>query len=157
MRAVFFCFSLFSNNKISLISGVVVTGALLCIQGIMQPFQSRFKNIQESLVLLNLLLVHVFAVHRDYNDSNSAIVEYLILTVLLYFIFFIVYTCLITLCSQKMKQIRSVLDVVHNIWKQKGKKSLELSKPALSSEVPDVTFNYKEYREPLVAYTDSVM
>ena len=136
---------------------MVVTGALLCIQGIIRPFQRGFKNIQESLFLLNFLLVYVFAGHRDYNDSSNAIVEYLILTVLLYFILFIFYACLITLCGRKIEQIRSVLDVVYNIWKKKEKKSLELTKPALSSEVPDVTFNYKEYREPLVAYTDSIM
>jgi len=56
-----------------------------------------------------------------------------------------------------MKQILSVFDFIYNIWKKKGKKSLELTKPALNSEVPDVTFNYKEYREPLVAYADSIM
>jgi len=83
------------------------------------------------------------------------VVEYLILTVL--FHYFIIYTCLITLCGHKIEQIRSVLDVVYNIWKKNGKKSFELSKPALSSEVPDVTFNCKEYLEPLVAFTDSIM
>ena len=126
MRAVYFSLLSFNNSKISLISGVVVTGALLCIQGILRPFKRKFKNIQESLVLLNLLLVHVFAVHRDYNDSSSAIVEYFILTVLLYFIFFIFYTCLITLCGHKIEQIRIVLDAVE-------KKLSGLSQPARSS------------------------
>ena len=157
MRAVYFSLSSFSNKKISLISGVVVTGALLCIQGILRPFKSKFKNIQESLVLLNLLLVHVFAGHRNYNESSSAIVEYLILIVLFYFSFFMLYITLIKSCGRRIKQIRSALDTIYNIWKNKEKNSFKSIKPALSSEVPEVTFNYKEYQEPLVAFNDSIM
>ena len=157
MRAVYFSLSSFNNNKISLISGVVAAGALLCIQGIVRPFKSKFKNVQESLVLLNLLLVHIFAGHRDYNDSSNEIVEYLILMMLLYFSFFLLYISLTTFCGHRMKQIRSMLDVIHNIWKNKDKNSFKSAKPILSSEVPNPTFNYKEYREPLVALTDSIM
>jgi len=156
MRALFFSLSSFNNSKISLISGITATGTLLCVQGIVQPFKSKYKNIQESLVLLNLLLVHVFAVNRDFNNSKGVVVESLILMVLLYFIFVIIFTSVNTFCDHKMHHIRSMFSVILTVLsiRKEKKKSFQLNKQVISSEIPIVSFNYKEFREPLVAVTD---
>ena len=98
IRAVFFSLSAV-NNQISLFGGIVMAGILLCAQSMVQPFKNLFNNLQESLVLLNLLLVYVAALHNYYNNANTALAEYLILVVLVYFILFMMYTCLTTLCG----------------------------------------------------------
>ena len=160
MRAVFFSLSAL-DNKISLLSGIVVTGVLLSTQGIMQPFKRWFNNIQESFILLNLLLVYVIALYNHFNNvSSTASTEYLILVVLLYFLSFIMYTCITTLCDSKLQRLMSVI-ISHMhikgwiIWKKTTKAELfELNTNGLSSEIPDVTFNYKEFREPLIAVTE---
>ena len=158
MRAVFFSLSAL-DNKISLLSGIVVTGVLLSTQGIMQPFKRWFYNIQESFILLNLLLVYVIALYNYRNNVNSTVsTQYLILVVLLYFLSFIMYTCIATLCDSKLQQLKSVI-ISHLkgwiIWKKTTKAvSFELNTNTMSSEIPDVTFNYKEFREPLIAVTE---
>ena len=60
LRSIFFSLSAL-DNRISLITGTIAVGILLCMQGILHPFKSWFNNVQESLFLLNLLLVYIFA------------------------------------------------------------------------------------------------
>ena len=50
IRSSFFGLSAFGTT-IGLFSGVVLVAITHCIHGILHPFKSRFKNIQESLVL----------------------------------------------------------------------------------------------------------
>ena len=154
MRAVFFSLSAF-RIEFSLISGAIVVGILLCIQGVIQPFKSRFKNIQESFVLLNLLLLYLFALHDHYNITSTAVVQYLILVVLLYFILFILYTCITVLCGSKLEILKEFVTRYTLRWKKnKMIKPAEICMHNTINEIPDVTFNYKEFQEPLVAVTD---
>ena len=150
IRAVFFSLSAL-KKEYSLLSGLAVIGALLCIQGIVQPFKSRFNNVQESFVLLNLLLLYLFTLHDHYNNTSTSIAQYLILVVLLYFILFIVCTCVTTMCRSKVDHFKHF--IVKQIFtkKKNNRKSFELN---TTNKIPDVTFNYKEFQEPLVAVTD---
>jgi len=53
-----------------------------------------------------------------------------------------------------MDHVRSTFSAiltVLSIRKEKKKKSFQ---QVISSEIPNVSFNYKEFREPLVAVTD---
>ena len=151
MRAVFFSLSAF-RKEFSLISGIIILGILLCIQGVTRPFKSRFKNIQESFVLLNLHLLHLIALHDHYNNTSTAVPQYLILVVLLYFMFFIMYTCITMTCGSKIKKLNEF--IIKHLIKNKPTKPVELCMQKTTSEIPDVTFNYKEFQEPLVAVTD---
>ena len=155
LRAVFFSLSPF-NNQIVLFCGVVMAGILLCAQGIVQPFKNLFNNIQESLVLLNLLLVYITASYNYYNDVNHSAAQYLILVVLVYFILFMMYTCITTLCGNIIQQLTDVASSCLKSWKMFKSQSVsfELSKKNMQNEIPDRTFNYKEFREPLVAVND---
>ena len=155
LRGIFFSFSAFENN-ISLISGTTAVSVLLWVQGILCPFKSLFNNVQESLFLLNLLLVYIFAsYYKGYKEANNAVVEYLILVVLVYFILFIIYTCVTSMMlSQKLRSLIHEKVKVWKIQKKHRSKIEELNVKNMSSEIPDVTFNYKEFREPLVTVID---
>jgi len=155
MRAVFFSLSAV-NNQISPFGGIFVVGILLCAQGMVQPFKSLLNNIQESLVLLNLLLVYITALYNSYNDVNNSVAEYLILVVLVYFILFMMHTCTTTLCGSTIQQLRNVASSSLKSWKMCKNQSVsfELSTKSMQNEIPDVTFNYKEFREPLIAMND---
>ena len=154
LRAVFFSLSVF-DNQVSLLSGIIITVTLLCIQGVLQPFKSRLHNIQESFVLLNFSLVYVLTSH-NYRDNivNSTPSQYLIFVVFVNFTFFIMYTCIATLCGSKVKI--AIVDHLKGwrIWKKSKCVSFEMNAKHMSNKIPDVTFNYKEFREPLVAVTD---
>ena len=152
LRSIFFSLSAF-HNDISLIGGVIVLGILLCVQGVVHPFKSRFNNIQESLFLLNLLVVFIFA---SYNGANSTVVEYLILTALVYFVLFIIFTFVSTMMRNTVNHLTSLIKEnvkVLKIW-SKNRTIKEFSMSNITNEIPNVTFNYKEFREPLVALTD---
>ena len=83
LRAVFFSLSAFQRN-INLTSGIILLGLLLFLQGLMSPFKSKYKNIQEALVILNLQAVYALTLYGD-DDNNIQIMQVLILLVLAYF------------------------------------------------------------------------
>ena len=66
VRRIIFVLTLHMFNiHTSLTIGSIVIGLVLCIQGILQPFKSKFMNVQESLVLFNLLAVNIVALYND--------------------------------------------------------------------------------------------
>jgi len=156
IRALFFGFSAL-DSQVSLLTGMIITGVLHFAQGVIQPFKSQFHNFQESFVLLNLSLVYVITLHNYYNNVNNKATQYLILVVLVYYIFSIMYSCIATLCGNRAQQIKvTIVDhlIGCRIWKKSKSKSFEMSPKIMSNQIPGVTFNYKEFREPLVAVTD---
>ena len=94
LRAVFFSLSAFQRN-VNLTSGIILLGLLLFLQGLMWPFKSKYKNIQEALVILNLQAVYALALYSD-DDSNIQIIQVLILLVLAYFFIVLSYHCLMS-------------------------------------------------------------
>ena len=120
----------------------------------MYPFKSKFKNIQESLVLLDLSAVYVTALYNEYENSKYKIliIRLLIITVLAYFIVLIFCHCIMLMHGDTIKgkanKVKQML--LRKITrKQICSKSLHLEQ--LYSKIPDVAFHYEEFREPLVA------
>ena len=138
IRAVFFSLSAL-RKKFSLISGVTVLGILLCIQGVIRPFKSRFNNIQESIVLLNLQLLYLFVLYDHYNNTSTAVAQYFILVALLYFVLFIMYNCVTMMCERKMEIMKEFVIGHMMRWK----KNIQPTEIHLHDTTPDVTFNYE--------------
>jgi len=89
MRAIFLGLSALGRD-VTLTIGTVILGIMVCIESLVCPFKSRYKNVQESLLLLNLLAVFVTALHDDGSrDIEPLLLECLILTVFAYFIVYI--------------------------------------------------------------------
>ena len=63
------------------------------------------------------------------------------------------YACITRLFGRTIMQLR---DGVRGwrIWKKNKSVSFELSKKNAKNQIPDVTFHYKEFQEPLVAVID---
>ena len=107
-RAIFLGLSALHQN-VNLTCGIVVLGILLCFQGLLHPFKSNYKNVQEALVILNLQAVYALALYSDGdNDTSVQIIQALIILVLVYFFIVASYHCLISTsaCSKiilKMK------------------------------------------------------
>ena len=152
IRSGFFGFSALSKN-LSLCCGAFLVGIMLCIHGTVHPFKSKFKNFQESFVLLNLLAVYVTALYSDNEDNRYRIlvIRSLIIIILLYFIGLI-------LCHYVMIKVGDAIKEKGNEIKQllmkkftkKQTSSQSFNIKYLSSKIPDVAFNYNEFREPLV-------
>ena len=150
MRSCFFALSTLSRN-LSLFSGTVLVAIVLCTHSIMQPFKNKLNNVQESLVLLDLSVVYVTALYSGIERNfYKLIIRLLIITVLAYFILFMFCHCIMLLYGDAIKvRANKILQVFLKITarKQTGLRSSDMEE--LSSKIPDVAFNYKEFQEPL--------
>ena len=153
MRSCFFALSALNGN-ISLFIQTVLAVIVLCTHGIMKPFKNKFNNFQESLVLLDLSIVYITAQYSTRGIENSffklLIIRLLIISVLAYFILFIFCHCIMLLYGDAIKvRVNKILQLLFEITarKQTGSRSSDMEE--LSSKIPDVAFNYKEFQEPL--------
>ena len=138
----------------SLFSGAVLVGIMLCMHGLVHPFKSRFINIQESLVLLDLLAVYVTALYNEYENSKYKlfIIRLLIITVLAYFIVLIFCHCIMSMYGNVIKgRANKIKQMLMKRITRKKTCSESLQLEDLSAKIPDAAFNYKEFIEPLVA------
>ena len=103
IRMSFFGLSALSRN-VSLFSGAVLVGIVLCTHGIVDPYKSKYINLQESLVLLDLLAVYVTALYNEY-DNGWLTIRLLIITVLGYFIVLIFCHCIMLMYGDSVKVI----------------------------------------------------
>ena len=153
IRSCLFGLSAISKSS-GLYIGTVLVVIMLCTHGILQPFKSRLKNIQESLVLCNLSIVYyVAALHHDSeNFYKLLIIRLFIIAILAYFVLFIFCHCVMSLCGDVVKrranEVKQKIITMTSV-KQRCLKSLHMKE--LSSKIPDVSFNYKEFQEPLIS------
>ena len=152
IRSCFFGLSPLSRN-ISLFSGTVLAAIVLCTHGIIQPFKNKLNNFQESLVLLDLSVVYVTALYSDIENNfyKLLIIRVVIVTALAYFILFIFCHCVMLLYGDAIKaRANKIKQEFIKITARKQTRSRSSDMEELSSKIPDVTFNYKEFQEPLL-------
>jgi len=97
IRAVVYGFSALNRgDRIIFIS--ILLAILLCLQGFVQPFKNKFNNLQELLMLLNLLVVHMISCHES-KIFDTSIAQIFITIALTYFIIIVSFLC----CVDKFK------------------------------------------------------
>ena len=158
IRAIFFGLSALDNN-INLAIGVVLLAAILGIHGYVRPFKSTFKNIQEFIFIFNLTVLFVFLLSE--SISNAIIVNTSVAIASVHFVVILLnnlwqYQCLPTLesISRKHENIATLKEYIinkcrHCIKRNQSNNNHEQNIP-LRNVVPDVAYNFKEYREPLI-------
>ena len=161
IRAIFLGLSALNTDE-SLTIGTFILGAILCVEGFVHPFKSRFKNIQESLTLLNLLAVYVTASHYDGStDIEPLLLQCLIFTTFAYFITYIACHCMMSTCGNTIKPKIDVIMMHFNSLKKRiiNQTSTEMLNVTVSerSEGPGpgvVCSNYEEFQESLITFND---
>ena len=64
------------------------------------------------------------------------------------------YTCITALCISKIKHLKVIVAdcfKLYKVWKNSTSVSFEMNEKNMSSQIPEAAFNYKKFREPLVA------
>lgn len=157
LRAIFFSLSALHRN-VNLTSGIIVLGIALCLQGLLRPFKSRYKNIQETFVLFNLQAVYALALYSNSDRASIQIMQVLILLVLIYFFIMITYHCLMStsLGNKIIISVRNKVIIYFGVLKDIFFASRYTSdaidlKGTTSNRVSG---NYHEFQEPLVAIDD---
>ena len=151
LRALFFGLTAFHKN-INITVGIVVLGFLLYFQGLMCPFKSRYKNLQEGFVILNLQAVYILALYSDDdNNANIPATQVLILLVLIYFFIVIFYHCLKSslIFSKISVKMRNVMPKYFEVLKDNFFTSRSTTDKVNESRC--VTSNYHELQESIMA------
>ena len=149
LRAVFYGISALDRNT-NMMIGILILGVVECVHGMFGPYKSKVNNRSELLLIFNL---HALFVASWYTTTNSIAVNTLVIVAIVYFFMFTCY---------HIKLYRKVIDIpifVTLSTKLKLEKcfrymqsqqlinqtNIELCTPA-----PEVAYNYKEFREPLI-------
>ena len=148
VRAMFLGLSALSKH-VNLTCGIIVLGTLLCMQGSVRPFKSRYKNYQELLLILNLQAVYTVALYSTYNNSvDTLIVRILIILVQLYITVCVICRCVmsVSICHKKVAMIE--VKIAYAVQRQ------FLTKKTINNDIEMKSINssqrYHEFQEPLI-------
>ena len=149
IRVIVFILSTFEND-ISFIATSILLAGLLCLHGVVKPFKSKFHNIQESIAIVNLLAVHVLTLYK--KDLLGLKVAQILLEIgLAYFIMAItIHCCMYRWGGTIYKCIKWLHRKIRKMKSSQEKIPDEME--TFSRSIPEVTYNYEEFREPLVEY-----
>ena len=149
IRAIFFGLSSLDRN-INLIASGICLGIFGGISGFLHPFKRKAKNIQELIFIFNLQGLFIISLH----SNNSTAVNVLIILAAVHFTFIITYH-IITYVFGGV--IRDKIQLTINTLTGHIKRSLNKSphqqfelQDVLHNKIPEVTYNYYEFREPLL-------
>ena len=141
MRIVFLGISTLDRNTI-LGFGNIITATMCVMTGITHPFKNKFHNYHELLLLLNLQLLYI-AVHHKFSVT---IINTVIAMAAVHFTLIVVYHIITYMCGGviRNKIQQGVNTVMGWIRKRSTVQRFQLT------NIPEVAFNYREYREPLL-------
>ena len=141
LRVVFFGISALERSTNIMIS-IIILGVMECIYSKECPLTSKSKNYLEMLLILNLQVLFATA---WYTTSNTLAVNIMVSLALAIFI------CLILQSLQVLKQIQKLLTakIVKSFLQPR---SADIQHDIeLHDKIPEVTHDYKEFQEPLIA------
>ena len=147
IKTVFFGISALDDNK-NLTIGIIMLCAMEGIVGYICPFKHRLKNLQEITLLLNLNALFVFTL----SGQSTVAVNVMVALAAVHFSFIIIYHIVNYTCGVTCK-IRMQLFMCWMFKKMTKKLSRVKSSNnivAYSNEIPEITYNYSMYQEPLV-------
>ena len=144
------------DYDMSLMISTILLSVLLYIQGIVQPYKSKFHNFQQSLVLLDIIVINIISLYnRDNNSQVFKVVSILIYTGSFYFIIaYIIFHCIMHTFGKSINRGKIMLVACFTRWKQRmtsEKKMTEMMRiTSVRRKVADVTYNFQEFQEPLI-------
>ena len=121
---------------------------LLYLQATVHPFKNNFMNVQESLMLLNLLITHVSQLHND-QIVGLKISQILITISITYFISLLTLHCLLFKCKKDV--MHYFKDLYFGLFKLRAKNSFEMSHLIISNGIAEANDSYSEFHDPLIA------
>ena len=148
IRVAFFGMSSLDVN-INLTAVVVMLSLFEGAQIICKPFKNKFKNYQELFLIINLLLLYTFTLSSQ-GDVNMIAINIMIAMAVLHFSLIIMYHIITYMCGGVISErLQSGINVCIRAIKLKQKSETEHFN-LLNHNIPDVTYNYQEYREPVI-------
>ena len=149
IRLIVYVLSAFDNDICFMTTSMLFV-CLLCLHGVVRPFKNTFHNIHESVIIANLLAAHVAPLYK--KDSLGLKVAQILLTIgIIYVIIVVVFHC----CMYRWGDTiyKCIKSLRHRIYEKKTPQDKFFFRmEGWKSRIADVTYNYKEFQEPLVEY-----
>ena len=144
--------SLDRNNNLTIC--IIIFGILGGIHGVLRPFKSKIQNYQELLFIFYLQgLYTIVALNQDATDTT--IINVIIIMVMVQFSFILTYHIITYVCG--VQDLSNMM--ITGVNKFTNWITRSCSKPRgqqfqlhdnIRDNIPEVAFNYHEYREPLI-------
>ena len=147
IRAVFFGISALDRST-NLIVSAIILSVIIGLHGAIQPFKNSCKNYHEFLYIINLQILYILT--RSHYQG-ATIINVMVTLAAIQFIFIIIYH-IITYPYNGMIRIK-INDLTSKVTTRISKFNKSSSNVDLqlhTIEIPEVTYNYREYREPLI-------
>ena len=147
IRAVFFGISAL-DQSINLIVSAIILSVMIGLHGATHPFKNSFKNYHEFLYIINLQILYILTLSH-YQGATT--VNVMVTLAAIQFVFIIIYH-IITYSNSGVIRIKiNHLTNTLTTWISKfNKPSSNVDLQLHTIEIPEVTYNYHEYREPLI-------
>ena len=134
------------DKNINLVIGSVLLSVIIGLQGIVKPFKNNIKNYHEIVFIINLQVLYIFIL-----SGLATTVNVMIAIAALHFILIVITNIITYMCSGVVRKKFYYYTSTMTRWLIRLYK-----KPSIAPErvmlcnIPEVTYNYHEYQEPLV-------
>ena len=150
VRAVLLAISSLDRNNIC----IIIVSILGIIQGIVQPLKSKIQNYQEILLMIYLHGLFVISLNSQ-DDTDMIITNIIIFLAAVQFCFIIIYHLIIYACGVQILSNKltagtnTFTKLITRLCNTPQHQKFQLQ-DFTGDNVPEVAFNYCEYREPLI-------
>ena len=150
IRAAFFGVSLLDRDM-NLTVSIILFGILGGIHGIVRPFKVKYKNYQELILIINFQgLYAILLYNQEFKASNITAVNVMISMTAVQFALIFTYHIIMYICDEAIRpKIQLLVEWITRSFKKSQPQHFQLQ-DNIRSNIPEVAFNYHEYREPLV-------
>ena len=137
-------------------TSIIILSVIVGLHGMAQPFKSKYKNYQELVLFLNLQASYVILLCNYQDTTNTAAVDIIITGTTVHFSFIVIYHII---AYAQGGVIKSKIQLNINILTRWFTRLYDKPQPqqfrlqdSIRDNIPEVTFNYHEYREPLMGH-----
>ena len=126
---------------------------IIGLHGIVYPFKIKYKNYQELILFFNLQGLYVISFYGQ-GTTNTTAVNIMITMAVVHFSFIIAYHMITYVCGgvirNKIKfSVNTLTGCITKSLNKSQQQQFQLQ-DNICDKIPEVAFNYCEYREPLV-------
>jgi len=157
LRAVFFGISSLDKST-NLTTGMIILIIASSLNTACKPFKNKYKNYQELLLYLNQGILYTLVLSSQ-SDMIVTVVDVMVSLAAIHFSFIVMHHILIYLPDGIIKRklnlgMNKCTDIILQIWNRLYAKSqnqqFELQNNTAHLNIPNVTYNYQEYQEPVI-------
>ena len=154
LRAIFFGLSSQDRN-INLMVGIILLGMFGGITGVVKPFKNDVKNYQELLLIFNLHGLYAISLYFQ-DDANQTVINVMITISAVHFMIIFTYHMITYGCRGTFRNkihlcINSLTRCISRLQNKSQCQHYQLQ-DITRANIPEVAFNYREFRDPIVGY-----